>query len=182
MEGYLDNAEATGQALRDGWLVTGDVGFLCQGDLFLTGRRKDVLLIRGSNHSPEEVEQAVQPVEGVRAGCAVAVSWLPEGADGEHLLLLVEARRGVGSRRFEEIASACGRSVVAATGLTVDRVVVLAAGTLPRTSSGKLRRQDALKQYLKGTLKPPAPMTRLRLAGVFARSALAHLRARWSAS
>jgi acyl-CoA synthetase (AMP-forming)/AMP-acid ligase II len=181
MEGYLGNEEATGHALRDGWLVTGDTGFLWQGDLFLTGRRKDVLLIRGSNHSPDEVELAVQHVEGVRAGCTVAVSWLPEGADGERLLLFAEAQRGTASLRFDAIAAACERAVVAATGLAVDRVVVLRAGTLPRTSSGKLRRQDTLRQYLAGTLKAPAPITRLRLAGVFARSAMAHLRARWSA-
>ena len=181
MEGYLGNEEATRRALRDGWLVTGDTGFVWRDDLFLTGRRKDVLLIRGSNHAPEEVELAVQHVEGVRAGCTVAVSWLPEGADGERLLLFAEAQRGTASSRFDVIAAACERAVVAATGLAVDRVVVLRAGTLPRTSSGKLRRQDTLRQYLAGTLKAPAPITRLRLAGVFARSALAHLRARWSA-
>ena len=179
MEGYLGNPEATRDALRDGWLLTGDTGFQWRGDLFLTGRSKDVLLIRGSNHAPEEVELAVQHVAGVRAGCAVAVSWLPEGADGECLLLFAEAQRGTSPSRFDAIGVDCERAVVAATGLAVDRVIVLRAGTLPRTSSGKLRRQDALRQYLAGTLSAPAPITRLRMAGVLARSALAHLRARY---
>jgi fatty-acyl-CoA synthase len=77
MAGYLDQPEATAAALRDGWLDTGDLGFLHEGSLFLTGRAKDVLILRGRNHSPHEVEDAVAAVDGVRAGCAVAVSWLP---------------------------------------------------------------------------------------------------------
>ncbi len=176
MQRYLGNAEATAHALHDGWLVTGDVGFTWRGELYLSGRRKDLLLVRGGNHSPEEVESAVCAVGDVRAGCVVAVSWLPEGADGERLLVFAEAARGVPASRFASIAAGCRRAVLAATGLAVDRAVVLAPGTLPRTSSGKLRRQDTLKQYLAGTLHPPSPVTRLRLAGALARSALAHLR------
>ncbi len=178
MEGYLGLPEATAETIRDGWLSTGDLGFTWRGELFLTGRRKDVLLVRGGNHSPDEVEQAVMSVEGVRRGCAVAVSWLPEDADGEELLLFVEAARDVPQERFDAIASECARSAVAATGLSADRVIVLPPGTLPRTSSGKLRRREALARYLAGRLTPgPAP-TRWRLAAAAARSTLAHMKAK----
>jgi acyl-CoA synthetase (AMP-forming)/AMP-acid ligase II len=178
MDGYLDQPEVTAAALRDGWLDTGDVGFVSNGMLFLTGRAKDVLILRGRNHSPHEVEDAVTAVDGVRAGCAVAVSWLPEDTTGERLLLLVEARRGVPQTRFPRIASECGAAVRASAGLDPDRVEVLAAGTLPRTSSGKLRRSEALRRWLEGSLGPPDSVTPLRLAGAMARSSLAMARLR----
>src|SRR6185436_13903708 len=93
MEGYLDAPEATARALRDGWLDTGDLGFLRSGELYLTGRAKDVVILRGRNHAPDEIERAVDGVPGVRTGCVVAASWLPEDAEGERLALLAEASR-----------------------------------------------------------------------------------------
>ena len=180
MEGYLGQPEPTARTLRpDGWLATGDLGFLCDGELYIAGRRTDMLLIRGSNHSPEEVEQPVQEVEGVRRGCAVAASWLPEGAEGEELLLFVEARRGVARDHFSSIAASCRHAVIEATGLAPHRVLVLPPGTLPRTSSGKLRRRETLRRYLASELAPAAPVTRRRLAHATASSLLGHVRARW---
>jgi acyl-CoA synthetase (AMP-forming)/AMP-acid ligase II len=178
MDGYLDQPAATASALRDGWLDTGDLGFVYRGDLYLTGRAKDVLILRGRNHSPHEVEDAVAAVDGVRAGCAVAVSWLPEDDVGERLLLLVEARRDVPGDEFARVAADCAAAVRASAGLDPDRVEVLEPGTLPRTSSGKLRRHEALQRWLEGELDPPHSVTPLRLAGSMARSSLALARLR----
>jgi len=180
MEGYLGRPEATARVLRDGWLDTGDLGFLHGGELFLTGRAKDVVILRGRNHAPEEIEHAVWEVPGVRRGCVVAASWLPEDAESEQLVLLVERDLGAGDRAAlpGEIAAGCARAVLAATGLSPDRVEVLEPGTLPRTSSGKLRRREALGRWLAGELVPPDPVTPLRLAAAFARSGLAHARRR----
>ena len=178
MLGYVGDEAATAEAIRDGWLRTGDLGFLFEGELYLTGRAKDMLLLRGRNHAPEEVEHALNGVEGVRPGAVVAASWLPEGADGEQLVVLVEAVRGTPENQFERIARACAAKVIAGLGLSPDHVKVLPAGSLPRTSSGKIRRRAALAQYRSGTLGPPAPVTRLRLAAALVRSAVAFLRAR----
>jgi acyl-CoA synthetase (AMP-forming)/AMP-acid ligase II len=178
MAGYLDQPEATAAVLRDGWLDTGDLGFLHDGLLFLTGRAKDVLILRGRNHSPHEVEDAAGSVAGVRAGCAVAVSWLPEGDTGERLLLLVEARRDVAADAYPQIAGECAAAVRAAAGLHPDRVEVLAPGTLPRTSSGKLRRAETLRRWLARDLDPPAAVTPLRVLAAAARSRLAFTRLR----
>ncbi len=180
MEGYVGDADATSEALRNGWLHTGDLGFVFEGELYLTGRAKDMLLLRGRNYAPEEVEHAVAGVAGARPGVAVAATWLPEGAEGERLLVLVEAVRGAPESEFDRIACECEARILAATGLSADHVAVLPAGSLPRTSSGKLRRQAALAQHLAGTLGPPAPVTRLRLAAAVLRSAVAFLRARLS--
>jgi len=175
MDGYFGRPETTSEVLRNGWLDTGDLGFLDGGELFLTGRAKDVLILRGRTHSPTEVEAAADEVKGVRTGCTVAVSWLPEGQDSEVLLVLVEARRGVADSLYAEMSNGCGRAIRAATGLAPDIVDVLRPGTLPRTSSGKLRRQESLRRWLDGALQPPRTVTPLRIAGVMARSTLARV-------
>jgi acyl-CoA synthetase (AMP-forming)/AMP-acid ligase II len=180
MDGYLNAPEATARALRDGWLDTGDLGFLRGGELYLTGRAKDVVILRGRNHAPDEIERAVEGLPGVRAGCVAAASWLPENAEGERLVLFVETSRQATSAQVEALPEACRREVLGATGLDVDEVVILEPGTLPRTSSGKLRRQESLRLWLAGDLEPPEPVTALRLAGTMARSGLAYARYRWS--
>ncbi len=173
MEGYLGRPEATAEVLQEGWLDTGDLGFLEGGELFLTGRAKDVVILRGRNHSPIEIEHAVESVAAVRRGCAVAVSWLPEGAPGESLLLFVEHRRDALAESVADLPQACIEAVLAATGLRPDHVLALEPGTLPRTSSGKLRRQETLRRHLAGELNPPERVTPLLLTGALARSAFA---------
>jgi fatty-acyl-CoA synthase len=180
MEGYLGRPEATAQALADGWLDTGDLGFIHGGELYLSGRAKDVLILRGRNHSPVDVECAVDDVKGVRTGCAVAASFLPEQADGEELVLLLEARKGVRKTEYARLAREAARAVRAAVGLDPDHIEVLTPGTLPRTSSGKLRRREALHRWRRGELTPPTPVTALRVVGALAFSSLALARARRS--
>jgi len=177
MQGYLGDPEGTVRTLRAGWLDTGDLGFLDDGELYLTGRAKDLIILRGRNHSPAEIEQAVDTLPGARAGCAVAVSWLPEGAAGEVLALFVEGSRHATPAELAALPDACREAVLAATGLALDRLEVLAPGTLPRTSSGKLQRSETLRLHLAGRLTPPAAVTPLRLARAAARSGLGY--ARW---
>jgi fatty-acyl-CoA synthase len=179
MAGYLDQPEATDRTLVDGWLDTGDLGFLHRGRLYLTGRAKDVVILRGRNYPPDEIEHALDRVAGVRTGCGVATSWLPEDGDREELFVFVEHAKDASDAEREKIPEDCRKAVAAATGLDPDHVVVLAPGTLPRTSSGKLRRRRTLELYLAGELTPPEPVTALRMAGALARSGLAHARLRW---
>ncbi|HEX2251670.1 MAG TPA: AMP-binding protein [Thermoanaerobaculia bacterium] len=176
MAGYLGLPEQTARTLRGGWLDTGDLGFCWRGELYLTGRAKDVLILRGRNHAPQDLERAAGEVAGARRGCAVAVSWLPEGAEGERLVLFVESAAPAPPSERRRLAAECARAARGATGLAVDEVVVLAPGTLPRTSSGKLRRRETLARHLAGTLLPPEPVNALRLAGALTRSGLAFAR------
>jgi acyl-CoA synthetase (AMP-forming)/AMP-acid ligase II len=178
MEGYLGQPEATARALVDGWLDTGDLGFFHRGRLYLVGRAKDVVILHGRNFAPEVLEHAVSRVEGVRTGCVVATSWLPEGGRREELYLFVETAREASTAAVAALPGACREAVLGAAGLTPDHILVLEPGTLPRTSSGKLRRQETLRLHLAGELEPPDPVNPVRLAGALARSGLAYRRAR----
>ncbi len=173
MRGYLDQPEATAASLCDGWLDTGDLGFLHQGELFLTGRAKEILLVRGRNYSPVDLELAVADLPDVRRGCVAAASHLPAGRETEAVVLFVEHPKGVPSERFAVLRARAREAVLTRVGLAVDTVEVLAPGTLPRTSSGKIRRGEAMKRYLTGTLTPPSPTGPLHLVGALVRSRMA---------
>ncbi len=148
----------------DGWLDTGDLGFVEDGELFISGRAKDLVILRGKNHAPQEFEDALDGVKGVRAGCAIAVA-VP-GEEGEELALLVETD-GVLVPGLEE---AVRTSVLERTGIRAALVRLLKPGTLPRTSSGKLRRSEARRQLLSFELRPPGKVTALGMAKELVRS------------
>jgi acyl-CoA synthetase (AMP-forming)/AMP-acid ligase II len=174
MDEYLGQPEATRAVLDGGWLDTGDLGFVQDGELVVCGRAKDVVVLRGANHAPQEFEDALDGVPGVRVGCAVALGFVPPGGDGEELLLLVETTAEAGTDLADRI-----RSVVAErTGVRPHTVQLLSPGTLPRTSSGKLRRTEALRRWTTDTLHPPARVTAVRMVGEMLRSAIALARAR----
>ena len=169
MDGYLDGRAAP----KDGdWLDTGDLGFMHEGELYITGRAKDVLVVHGRNHDPHTLERAIDGLDGVRTGCSAAVAQLTQ--DGERVVLFVETRGAVTDDLDQRIILA----IRAATSVTVDEVVLLAPGTLPRTSSGKIRRAEALKQWTAGTLAPPKAMGAARLLGAVAQSTLSEWRSR----
>ena len=175
MHGYFEDAEATGRALTgDGWLDTGDLGFGADGELYLTGRAKDLVIIRGANHAPQAFEDPLLKVDGVRTGCAVALGFTPEGSEDEALLILAERAAPGNEASLEADIRA---AVVAATGVQPHTVRILEPGTLPRTSSGKLRRGEALRRYLAGELTAPKKVGAVGLAVEMAKSALAMVRA-----
>jgi fatty-acyl-CoA synthase len=177
MREYLGDPEATARALRGGWLDTADLGFVRDGELYVHGRARDVVVVRGANHAPEEFEAALDGIPGVRPGCAVAAGFAPEGAGGEALLLLVERRRRT-PVPDEAIVAGVRSAVLERTGIAPHTIRVLEPGTLPRTSSGKLRRAEAARRFAAGELAPPARANALTLALHVARSQLAYARAR----
>lgn len=148
--GYHNDPEATAASrTADGWLCTGDLGYLVDGELVVTGRAKDVIIIAGRNIYPDEVERAASRAEGVRPGNAVAFpcqrtgSLVPEG-----LAVAVESR----SVDHEIVRNAVHKQVRAALGLAPHTVIVLPPGSLPKTPSGKLQRTQARLMFA-----PPDP-------------------------
>ena len=142
MSGYLGNDAATKSALVDGWLDTGDEGFLDDGELFLTGRDRDKVVLRGGNYAPELFEEALEGVAGVRTGAVVATSIVTDG--GEELVILAESK----SPEPDAVKS-ISAVLSERTGFVPHRVVLLDPGELPRTSSGKLRREEAARRFLR---------------------------------
>jgi len=142
--GYLD---AEGAPERPGGpLRTGDLGFVSGEHLYVTGRRKDVIILRGHNHHPEEVEWVAAKVPGVRSG-RVAAFGLSDPAKGtERLCVLLEAEARSGPPAGLE--QAVRRRVLEESGLAIDRLLVADRGTIPLTTSGKVRRAEARRVYL----------------------------------
>ncbi|MEM7609947.1 MAG: AMP-binding protein, partial [Myxococcota bacterium] len=144
--GYFENEAATAEGWREGFLHTGDLGYFADGELFICGRIKDLIIIRGANHSPQDIEWAVGDLDGVRRGNVCAFSIMKDGV--EELVVAVEAGRSDAERLRETIP----RVVRQGFGLVPADVVVTRVGTLPKTSSGKTQRRKTRALYEAGEL------------------------------
>jgi acyl-CoA synthetase (AMP-forming)/AMP-acid ligase II len=135
---------------REGdWLDTGDLGYMADGDLFVTGRRKDIIIKKGRNYSPERLEDLAALSEGVRR--AAAFGLYDDTAATEKVILLVEvaSRRGEKAEQRDQIRLQA-RALLRSAGYEVDEVHIVPRGGLPRTTSGKVRRQHAKALFLRG--------------------------------
>ena len=151
MHSYFRNAEATEDCLVDGWLDTGDMGYMADGYLFIVGRAKDMIIINGKNHWPQDIEWAVEQLPGFNHGDIAAFAVETEGGE-EAPAVLVHCRVADPVERVklrEQIAD----KVRSVTGMSCV-VELVPPRTLPRTSSGKLSRAKAKKLYLNGEIVP----------------------------
>jgi fatty-acyl-CoA synthase len=148
--GYYRNPDATRELLRDGdWLDSGDLAYWGEGELYITGRAKDVIIKAGRNLYPHEIEEIAGRVDGVRTGCVVAFGAPDERTGTERLIVAAEIRDAHNARRIEAEIS---RAVDEAMGMPPDVVALLRPQSIPKTSSGKLRRGDTRRLYLEGKL------------------------------
>lgn len=145
--GYFADPAATEQTWRDGWLHTGDTGLLDDGELYVTGRIKDLIIINGRNYQPHDIESAVEHVEGVRENNVVAVA--VRRGDSEAVRLVLEVGPNVGGAVADRVRETVQRRFA----IPVAEVIVLRKGTLPKTSSGKLRRRHTSVLLDTGELK-----------------------------
>jgi len=148
MRGYFRNPEATHRALSvDGWLDTGDLGFIEDGDLVITGRAKDLIIVNGRNIWPQDIEWQIEAEPGVRRGDACVFSVDLNGR-GESVVALVQCRSA--DPAIRQSVQAGAESVLRKAGLGDFDVHLVAAGALPQTSSGKLSRAKAKLLFLDG--------------------------------
>jgi fatty-acyl-CoA synthase len=145
-KGYFRNPEATAATWQDGWLHTGDLGYLAGGELFICGRSKELIIIRGANYYPQDIELIVRDLPGVKRGNVAAFS-VNEGRE-ERLVMMAEAD----AREAEALRRAIATRIQETVGLEVHRVVLVPAGTLLRTTSGKLQRRKMKQMYEQGEL------------------------------
>ncbi|MGA3076790.1 MAG: AMP-binding protein [Bryobacteraceae bacterium] len=170
-KGYWESPELTANMIHGDWLDTGDLGFFHEGELYIAGRAKDLIIIRGRNYAPQEMEELLLDVEGVRKGCTAAVSTMVEG-EGEQLIILAE-KDPRSKRTEEEVIAEINHCILTGLSLKPRDVELLEPGTLPRTSSGKLRRSEALRQFLAGELVPPEKVNALKILFELGKSQLA---------
>jgi acyl transferase domain-containing protein/acyl-CoA synthetase (AMP-forming)/AMP-acid ligase II/acyl carrier protein len=165
-QGYWQRPEETEQsfgartAAGDGaFMRTGDLGFLRDGELYITGRIKDLIILRGRNLYPQDIEQTAQACHpALRPGCGAAFAVETNG--GERLVYVSEVERSGRSAPVEEVAAAVTGAVADAHEVPVDAVLLLKPGGIPKTSSGKVQRHACKAGYLAGTLEAIAAWTR----------------------
>ncbi len=153
--GYYRNPEATKTLFGSGdWLNTGDRAYLSEGTLYLTGREKDIIIRGGRNISPYELEQAVGDLAGVRRGC-VAVFGSKDAAAGTERVVVLAEMRDQDASRHDDLKRMINDLAVSLVGAPADDIVLAPPGTVPKTSSGKIRRNAAREYYERG----PAAVT-----------------------
>jgi 1-acyl-sn-glycerol-3-phosphate acyltransferase len=172
--GYYRNADATrklfegGPASKDGeypWVNSGDRAYQAGGEIYITGRVKDIIIKGGRNLYPHEVEELASRGEGIRKGCVVAFGIAGEETGTEKLVVVAETREENAQKRAT-IAASINAEIARGLGLPADRVELIPPGSIPKTSSGKLRREETKQLYVAGTLtaaKAPAWLQIVRL-------------------
>ncbi len=147
--GSYNNPEATRAAVEDGWRRTGDLAYTIDGELVVCGRIKDVIIVGGRNVFPEDIEKAVSTIDSIRAGNVIAF-----GVEGhrhrEGVVVVAESRTDDPELTRKFVAERVRETV----GLPAKEIVLVAPGSLPKTSSGKLQRSLCRRQYLDATLAP----------------------------
>jgi acyl-CoA synthetase (AMP-forming)/AMP-acid ligase II len=148
MLGYYKDAEATTQSIVDGWLKTGDLGYIANGELFVCGRVKDIIIANGRKYHPQDLEWSVDDLSGVRRGRVVAFG-LPQAGGRDRVAIVAEPSGTVAAGALVEsirhrIGDLCG--------LYVDEVVLVPSGAIGRTTSGKVQRAATKARYERGEL------------------------------
>ena len=147
--GYYKRPESTAETFRQGWLRTGDLAYLIDGELVMCGRIKDMIIVGGRNVYPQDIETAVASVEGVRAGNVIAFG--VDGRHGREAIVVVAESKATDPEPVRRLVAATVREAV---GVPPREVVLVAPGSLPKTSSGKLQRSLCRAQYLDEALQP----------------------------
>ncbi|MDA0205621.1 MAG: AMP-binding protein [Acidobacteria bacterium] len=148
--GYYRNPEASSAVIDEqGWMDSGDLGYQADGELYVTGRIKDVIIKSGHNIIPQDVEVAAAEVEGVRKGCVAAFGSVDERAGTERLIVVAETRV-TGEAERSRIKHDITENVAAKVGMPPDVVQLAPPHAVPKTSSGKIRRNETRQLYESG--------------------------------
>lgn len=149
--GYYRNPEATASLFQDAWLVSGDLAYFAEGQLFITGRKKDLIIKGGRNLHPHEIETLVAQIQGIRKGCVAAVGHIDSKMGTEQLIVVAETRETNEEAR-SKLVTEINTLLIEAIGIPGDRICLCPPGSIPKTSSGKIARTACREAYLSGRL------------------------------
>lgn len=168
MKGYYSDPQATAAVVKNGWLWTGDLGYFADRHLYVTGRAKDLIIIRGRNIYAEDIERQAERVEGVRPGGVAAFGLQSDEERREKVVVVVETKVTREDKRAS-IVEEVGTRVAEHCDVVPDEVILVGPATIPKTPSGKRQRSRCRDLYLSGDLKP-ARLGKVELGMIFARS------------
>ena len=141
MQDYFEDPTSTDATLTNGWLRTGDLGYLANGNLYVCGRAKDVIILYGRKYHPQDLEWEAEQVAGIRPGCVVAFGRENPALGRDEVIVAAETK--LPSERYEELQALIRGRLRQELVITVDEVHLVPPHTLPKTSSGKLQRSSA---------------------------------------
>lgn len=147
MQGYYRNEKATAAIFHDGWWDTGDYAYLADGDLFITGRQKDVIIKGGRNFYPDTLEEAIKQLDSATNGTVVAFGVTDTKLGTEKLLIVAETETQDEKAR-RQASAAIRKQAASVVGIPVDEVIFVNPHTIPKTASGKVRRAECKQLYL----------------------------------
>lgn len=152
MQGYYNNPAATELARNGNWWNTGDFAYLADGEVFITGRQKDLIIKAGRNIYPTVIEEIVSDLPLVRRGCVIAFSTTDKETGTENIILVAETSEKNGKKK-EVLRTIITEALINALDLAPDQIIFVSPRTVPKTSSGKLQRSACKAMYLDGKLK-----------------------------
>jgi len=145
---YYQRPETTAEAIRDGWYFTGDMGYLADGELYITGRKKDLIIVGGKNVYPQDLEAIANHIPGIYPGRAVAFGLFDERIGSEVIVMVAELQADLDGRTPMEIERELRQQIVAQTEITLADVRLMEERWVIKTSSGKIGRADNRNKYL----------------------------------
>lgn len=147
LTGYYHRPDATESSFMDGWFKTGDLGYLAEGELYISGRKKDLIIVGGKNVYPQDIENAVGSVEGVHSGRAVAFGVFSDDKGTEEVVLIAELENGFEDRE-KDVANQIRKVVTQSTAIALRQVYLVNGFWLIKTSSGKIAREANKEKYI----------------------------------
>jgi fatty-acyl-CoA synthase len=148
---YFANPQATAAAFEGDWYKTGDIGFIDDGEIFISGRRKDLLIVHGRNYHAHDIEAAASSVEGIVPGRVVAIGVMNEAVGSEEAIILAET--DAPAETHQALRREIKRRIHGALELTPHKVLLVPRGSLVKTTSGKLSRSENLARFRAGSFE-----------------------------
>ena len=161
--GYFHNEAKTRELFRGGWLDSGDQAYIAHGDVFITGRIKDIIIRAGQHVYPQELEESVGDIAGAIKG-AVAAFGVSDPASGTERIVLLAETAQTATAELESLKARARAVVTEIIGSPPDDIVFVEPGTVPKTSSGKIRRATAKEHYLAQQLTVPRRALKWQIA------------------